>query len=291
MLAFTRVLGAAAMNIAEAAVALFFAELGPGTVREGPDELARAQPVRGRHRRLHRGARRPGSVGAWTPSSGPSGGRRRPGPGLSPTRPTRRRRRSEPRWLRWASSTWSVRRAWSQAIDLRDAEPGPHPVRVGRLVQRRPGRWPRRQDDRGRGLLRRADGGGRLPHRDRGRAAPRHDDAVLPPARGAVGVGPVTPREGDYFGPLVNLLSRLVKSGRTRASSCVDRGRGAGPRAGRVVGPGPRTRGLARSSKARSRRSSPSRHRTLATRVCSRVDGRTPTARPSRAGPTGASLR
>jgi adenylate cyclase len=40
-----------------------------------------------------------------------------------------------------------------------------------------------------------------------------HEDAVLPPARGAVGVGPVTPREGDYYGPLVNLLSRLVKVG------------------------------------------------------------------------------
>jgi adenylate cyclase len=38
-------------------------------------------------------------------------------------------------------------------------------------------------------------------------------DPVLPPARGAVGVGPVTPREGDYYGPLVNLLARLVKVG------------------------------------------------------------------------------
>ncbi len=43
ILAFTRVLGAAANNVAEAAIALFFAELGPGTVREGPDELARAR--------------------------------------------------------------------------------------------------------------------------------------------------------------------------------------------------------------------------------------------------------
>lgn len=39
------------------------------------------------------------------------------------------------------------------------------------------------------------------------------DDHVLPPARGAVGVGTVAPREGDYFGPLVNLLARLVKAG------------------------------------------------------------------------------
>jgi hypothetical protein len=43
ILAFTRVLGAAANNVAEAAIALFYAELGPGTVREGPDELARAR--------------------------------------------------------------------------------------------------------------------------------------------------------------------------------------------------------------------------------------------------------
>ncbi len=36
ILAFTRVLGAAAMNIAEAAVALFFAELGPGQFARAP---------------------------------------------------------------------------------------------------------------------------------------------------------------------------------------------------------------------------------------------------------------
>jgi adenylate cyclase len=39
------------------------------------------------------------------------------------------------------------------------------------------------------------------------------DDEVLPPARGVVGLGYATPREGDYFGPLVNLLSRMVKIG------------------------------------------------------------------------------
>src|SRR5579871_6454518 len=43
ILAFTRVLGAAAIQIAEAAVALFNSELGPGTEREGQDELTRAQ--------------------------------------------------------------------------------------------------------------------------------------------------------------------------------------------------------------------------------------------------------
>jgi adenylate cyclase len=39
------------------------------------------------------------------------------------------------------------------------------------------------------------------------------EDEVLPPARGVVGLGYATPREGDYFGPLVNLLSRMVKLG------------------------------------------------------------------------------
>jgi adenylate cyclase len=37
-------------------------------------------------------------------------------------------------------------------------------------------------------------------------------DPLLPPARGSVGLGPVVPREGDYFGPLVNLVARLVKA-------------------------------------------------------------------------------
>ncbi|HYA68323.1 MAG TPA: adenylate/guanylate cyclase domain-containing protein, partial [Acidimicrobiales bacterium] len=37
-------------------------------------------------------------------------------------------------------------------------------------------------------------------------------DPLLPPARGAVGYGPVAAREGDYFGPLVNLVSRLAKT-------------------------------------------------------------------------------
>ena len=33
---------------------------------------------------------------------------------------------------------------------------------------------------------------------------------VLPPARGAVTDGLVTLRDGDYFGPVVNLAARLV---------------------------------------------------------------------------------
>jgi class 3 adenylate cyclase len=39
-------------------------------------------------------------------------------------------------------------------------------------------------------------------------------DLALPSARGAVGYGQVTPREGDYFGPLVNLVARLTKVAR-----------------------------------------------------------------------------
>jgi adenylate cyclase len=37
------------------------------------------------------------------------------------------------------------------------------------------------------------------------------DDPVLPPARAAVVHGAATSREGDYFGPVVNVVSRLVK--------------------------------------------------------------------------------
>src|ERR1700733_4840716 len=47
ILAFTRVLGAAAANIAEAANALFYAELGPGSGRGGSDELERAHVAEG----------------------------------------------------------------------------------------------------------------------------------------------------------------------------------------------------------------------------------------------------
>jgi len=39
------------------------------------------------------------------------------------------------------------------------------------------------------------------------------DDSILPPARGIVGFGFARPREGDYYGPMVNRLSRMVKVG------------------------------------------------------------------------------
>jgi len=39
-----------------------------------------------------------------------------------------------------------------------------------------------------------------------------HDDPDLPEARGAVGFGPVTVRDGDYFGPLVNAVAHATKT-------------------------------------------------------------------------------
>jgi class 3 adenylate cyclase len=38
-----------------------------------------------------------------------------------------------------------------------------------------------------------------------------HADPVLPEARGAVGYGLVTARDGDYFGPVVNIVARASK--------------------------------------------------------------------------------
>ena len=70
-------------------------------------------------------------------------------------------------------------------------------------------------------------------------------DHALPPARGAVGFGPVIPREGDYFGPLVNLLARSSRPRRRASSSrprlavvMLDARRvdGRAPRAGRTQG-------------------------------------------------------
>jgi len=87
-LAFTRVLGAAANNVAEAAVALFFTELGPGTVREGPDELARARLAEAVT------AGRAGRFGARCLRAGAAPGRG--GPVLAGFQPSRRRPIREP---------------------------------------------------------------------------------------------------------------------------------------------------------------------------------------------------
>ena len=50
------------------------------------------------------------------------------------------------------------------------------------------------------------------------------DDVLLPPARAGLACGSVVTREGDYFGPVVNLASRLVeiaKPGSVIASDAV----------------------------------------------------------------------
>ena len=108
ILAFTRVLGAAATNIAEAAIALFFAELGPGTIREGPDELARA--------RLAEAATPaftavPDVLARLVMDAFERAQRRaeRPAPGRARPSPPTGRPRARPRsWLS-ASSTWWAR--------------------------------------------------------------------------------------------------------------------------------------------------------------------------------------
>ena len=204
ILAFTRVLGGAATTIAEAAVALFYAELGPGTEREGFDELARAHiseravmaftaipEVLSRvllaqfDRATHRAALARG----WeAPEEGD-------GP-------------SEVVALGFVDLVGST--AWAETLSLRDQS-----LALSRFES---AAWSATVLSGGRVVKMIGD--------EAFFAAPSVDDAcrigaemcqmaaddpVLPPARAAVGFGPVTPREGDYFGPLVNVVSRLVK--------------------------------------------------------------------------------
>ena len=211
ILAFTRVLGAAATTIAEAAVALFYAELGPGTGREGSDELARARmseaatlafttvpEVLSRlvlvqfDRATHRAvlARR------WSTPADEVRGEATAGP-------------SELVALGFVDLVGST--PWAEGLSLRD-----HSLALSRFES---AAWSS-------AVL----GGGRVVKMIGDEVfftAPSVDaacgigievcqaaagDSLLPPARGAVGYGPVTPREGDYFGPLVNLVSRLAKA-------------------------------------------------------------------------------
>ena len=210
-LAFTRVLGAAANTVAEAAVALFFAELGPGTVREGPDELARARQSEAATvafvavpdvlsllvmDAFERAQRRAEAARSPLASSPPADGEAE-GP-------------TEVVALGFVDLVGST--AWGEALSLRDQSLA--------LTRFESAAWTS-------AVL----GGGRVIKMIGDEvffAAPSAEaacrialeicraaaaDEVLPPARGSVGVGPATPREGDYFGPLVNLLSRLVKAG------------------------------------------------------------------------------
>jgi adenylate cyclase len=211
ILAFTRVLGAAAMNIAHAAIALFFAELGPGTVREGPDELARARIseaatttftavpdvlARVVMDQFERAQRRAQAARSWREAQADSVSDL-DGPteivaigfvdlvGSTAWAQTLGLREQNLALTRFESAAWSSAvLAGGRVVKMigdevffaaPDAETA---CRIGSEVCRAAG-----------------------------------DDAVLPPARGVVGIGPVTPREGDYFGPLVNLVSRIVKTG------------------------------------------------------------------------------
>ena len=211
ILAFTRVLGAAATNIAEAAVALFYAELGPGTGREGSDELARARvsetatraftTVPGVLSRLllaqfERAARRAVLTRDWSAPTGAGGdAAAAAGP-------------SEVVALGFVDLVGSTQ--WAEGLSLRD-----HSLALSRFGS---AAWSSAVHAGGRVVKMIGD--------EVFFAAPSVDaacwigtevcraaevDPVLPPARGAVGQGLVTPREGDYFGPLVNLVSRLVK--------------------------------------------------------------------------------
>ena len=210
ILAFTRVLGAAATNIAEAAVAVFFAELGPGTGREGSTELERAQQsemataaftaLPGVLRRVlfaqfDRIVRRIQVVRGW--SSGGQGSAA--GTGVEP---------GEVVALGFVDLVGST--PWAETLTLRDQS-----LALSRFES---SAWSSAVLAGGRVVKMIGD--------EAFFAAPSVDaacrialevcdavavDPLLPPARGAVGYGLVTPREGDYFGPLVNLVSRLAK--------------------------------------------------------------------------------
>ncbi len=212
ILAFTRVLGASAMNIAEAAVALFWAEFGPGLVNEGPNELARARLAEAATRaflpvpdvmaravidQFERSQRRVQAGRGWSNSSE---GDTVEGPG-GPT---------EIVALGFVDLVGST--AWSQTVNLRDQNLA--------LTRFESAAWSSAVLAGGRVV--KTIGDAVFFAAPDANAACRigtevcraaSDDDVLPPARGAVGVGPVTPREGDYYGPLVNLLARLVKVG------------------------------------------------------------------------------
>ncbi len=230
ILAFTRVLGRAATNIAEAAIALFFAEMGPGTVRAGSDELARAHQAEAATTAFTlvpdvlarmvtdafvRAEQRAELARIWpeqTPSDHDHGHAAGDGPvaldgGNGPRPPIPGP--TEVVALGFVDLVGST--AWAETLDLREqslaltrfeSAAWSSAVLAGGRVVKTIGdevffAAPTAADACRIGL-------------DVCRAA--DDDPVLPSARGAVGVGPVTPREGDYYGPLVNLLSRLVKA-------------------------------------------------------------------------------
>jgi adenylate cyclase len=220
LLAFTRVLGAAATTIAEAAVALFYAEMGPGSLREGSDELARAlmseratlafTTVPDALSRLllaqfDRAAHRVALTRGWSAPSEADGD--------APVDPDT----AGPRELVTLgfvdlvdSTSWAERlslRDQSLALSRFESAAWSSAVLAGGRVVKMIG-------DEVFFAAPSVDAACRIGIEVCRAAA---DDPVLPAARGAVGHGFVTPREGDFFGPLVNVVSRLVKAARPGA--------------------------------------------------------------------------
>ena len=221
ILAFTRVLGAAAIQIAEAAVALFYSELGPGTEREGGDELRRAKLAEAATLvftavpevlaqmvmdQFERALRRAATVRGW---------------GFEADGDSDRADSAASQLLTIDASTEHVAlgfvdlvgsTAWAESLNLRDQS-----LALSRFES---AAWSSAVLNQGRVVkmigdevffsATTADAACRIGIETIRAAA---EDDVLPLARGAVGWGSATPREGDYYGPLVNLLSRLVKAG------------------------------------------------------------------------------
>jgi adenylate cyclase len=208
--AFTRVLGAAATSIAEAAVALFYAELGPGSDRQGSNELARAQMSESATvafsavpevlsqvlvDQFGRANRRAAIVRGWVPASD-----------IDDEMAT-----GELVALGFVDLVGST--SWAEGLSLRQQS-----LALSRFES---AAWSSAVLAGGRVIKMIGD--------EVFFAAPTADaacrigtdvcaaakaDPLLPSARGAIGFGLATPREGDYFGPLVNLVSRLTRAAR-----------------------------------------------------------------------------
>ncbi len=211
ILAFTRVLGAAAANIAEAAIALFYAELGPGTAREGEDEVTRAALSEAATlafasvpdvlssvllARFDRTSRRAIQYRGWSLRSGD-------GPDPAVDGP------AEIVALGFVDLVGST--SWAEELNLRD-----HSLALSRFESAAwssavlaGGRVVKTIGDEAFFSAPTVDVACRIASELCAAAAA---DPVLPSARAAVGVGVVSSREGDYFGPLVNQVARMVKA-------------------------------------------------------------------------------
>jgi adenylate cyclase len=208
--AFTRVLGAAATSIAEAAVALFYAELGPGSDRQGSDELDRAQMSEAATLafsavpdvlsqvlidQFERANRRAAIVRGWTTVSADDD----------------EMTTGELVALGFVDLVGST--SWAEGLSLRDQS-----LALSRFESAAwssavlaGGRVIKMIGDEVFFAAPTADAACRI---GTDVCAAAQADPLLPSARGAIGFGRATPREGDYFGPLVNLVSRLTRTAR-----------------------------------------------------------------------------